>query len=209
MTATPPSPASLEALLEGWAVAHGATTALVVGDATEAARGLARHVPHVVVGTRTEADARLAERAMAGIASVEVRVGRDVATLPRCDLVVTVGELARLPDWTSELAALAERAARVLVVVVPNPRGLLDRLAGHARAPVCATAVIAPALWAAGRVREHVYFDVPSLEGLGSLSTLSASLPARVRATLARQHAFLVDTTPRTPQQARRRLHTV
>ena len=206
MTAAPPS---LDALLEGWAVAHGATTALVVGDATEVARGLARHLAHVVVGARTDAGAQEAARALAGIASVEVRVGRDVAALPRCDLVVTVGELARLPDWTSELAALAERAARVLVVVLPNPRGVLDRLAGHARAQVCRTDVIAPALWASGRVREHVYLDVPGLDGLGPLASLSASLPRRVHAMLARQHAFLVDTSPRTPQQARRRLQTV
>jgi hypothetical protein len=209
VTAASPSPVSLDALLEGWAVAHGATSALLVGDATEVARVLARHVAHVVVGARTETDARLARRALAGFASVEVRAGGDVAALSRCDLVVTVGELARLPDWRSELAALADRAARVLVVVLPNPRGLMDRVAGHARAPVCATDVIAPALWTAGRVREHVYFDVPTLEGLGPLASLSASLPPRVRATLARQHAFLVDTTPRTPQQARRRLHTV
>ena len=205
MTAAP----SLDALLQAWAAAHGAMTALVVGDATDAARGLARHVAHVVVGARTEAGAGDAARALAGIASVEVRLGRDVAALPRCDLVITVGELARLPDWTSELAALAERAARVLVVVLPNPRGLLDRLAGHARAHVCRTDVIAPALWARGRVREHVYFDVPILEGPGPLASLSASLPPRVHAALARQHAFLVDTSPRTPQQARRRLHTV
>lgn len=206
MTAAPPS---LDALLEGWVAAHGVSTALVVGDATEAARGLARHVGRVFVGARTEAEAHQAKRALAGITSIEVRVSRDVPALPRCDLVVTVGELARLPDWTSELAALAERAARVLVVVLPNPRGFLDRLAGHARAPVCRTDVIAPALWARGRVRAHVYLDGPDLGALGPLAALPASLPPRVHAALARQHAFLVDTSPRTPQQARRRLHTV
>jgi hypothetical protein len=202
------APQSLDALLEGWTVAYGVTSALVVGDAVEAAKGLARRLAHVVVACPTEAEARVAERALAGVGSVEVRVGLDVAALPRCDLVLTVDGLAARPDWSTELTALADRAARVLVVVLPNPRGALDRLALRARgarAQVCRTDVIAPALWAAGRVREHVYFDEPRLIRLGSLAP---SLPARVLATLARRHAFVVDTTPRTPQ-ARRRLSTL
>ena len=64
-----------------------------------------------------------------------------------------------------------------------------------AHAPDGRTEALAPVLWEIGRVREHMFLEVPPL-GLRA--------PRLVR-RVAPQHAFVIDVTPRTPQ-ARRRL---
>jgi hypothetical protein len=91
--------------------------------------------------------------------------------LAPCDLVVAYHALPLADDWRAYLRAVARLAKKVLIVTVCNPDNwgvLAIRLAGSVRglggmaAPATwHTAVLAPALWEIGRVREHVYFDAP------------------------------------------------
>jgi hypothetical protein len=116
--------------------------------------------------------------------------------LPKCDLAVAFDAVAHDVDWRSYLLALAGRAAKGLVVVARNPR---DLAGGRGAVPDSA---IAEALWAIGRVRDRVYFDLRF--------SLAGAAPERIRRRFAAHEAFLVDVTPRTQTQARRRaLRTV
>lgn len=203
--------ASFASRLEVWADAYGVTSALEAPVATSRVPGvccvgLAFRGVRVVAAVASEADARAARAAYAGAPHAEVRVARDLLALPRCDLVLSYDTLSRAADWRAELAALAARAQRVLVVVVPHPRAGIDRITRGVLPAVCRTEVLAPALWEVGRVREHVYLD-GDFPGRGALGSIASALSARLDAHLARLHAFVVDTTPRTPQ-ARRRLPT-
>jgi hypothetical protein len=121
-----------------------------------------------------------------------VRVSRDEAG-QGTDLVVAHAPVGRGEDELARsIRAAAQSATKVLVVFAPNPRRLLGG--------GVATDRIAPVLWEIGRVREHVYLGCPAaLE----------HAPERVRERVARTHAFVVDLSPRTPQERRRRLKQV
>ena len=201
-----------------------AQTALerVVGRGTApACAALVAHGKSVV--TVVDADASTERvRAVYGL-KADVRIaGNDDVVLPKCDLVLVHGG-ALTGDWQAALASLSKHAVKLVIVVVDNPRAwpaqarsLLSRVAGrggkegkgdppsgenganghtHAHASWGKTAELAPVLWEIGRVREHVFLDVPPL-GLRS--------PA-LAPRLAPRHAFVIDVTPRSPQ-ARRRL---
>ncbi len=110
------------------------------------------------------------------------------------------------PTVDVPIAGLARAARKALVLVVRNPERV-----GH-RGEGGATVDLAPELWSVGRVREHVYLPVP--RWAAALAAVSRGVapadvaPAPVSALLRRLaplHAFVVDTTPRTPQ-ARRHL---
>jgi hypothetical protein len=197
------------ALLEDWASEYGVTSVLegpvdgIEGVRGVHAAGLARRGVAVCVAVRTEAEAQAA-RAVYGETPVDVRVVRDPDApvgLPRSDMVIAYHALPLVEDWREYLATLGTLATRALVVVLRHPRGAIDRLTG-ALAPVCRTEVVAPALWEIGRVRTHVHFDA------GPLEPIASALAPRLQRRIARMHAFVVDTSPRTPQ-ARRKLKTV
>jgi hypothetical protein len=127
--------------------------------------------------------------------------------LPQADMVVSFDAPPSIPAWPEYVAVLARAARKVLIVLVRNP----DRVLSGASHPGRQTRGLAHVLWSVGRVREHVYLDVPSWvtalyrarrrplqEGIDSL----AGAPVVLTAAL---HAFVLDTAPRTPQ-ARRRL---
>ncbi len=118
-----------------------------------------------------------------GIESV-LHLSRPDDTGDPADLVMVHPARVASPDWRASFVRAASLATKLLVVLAPNgPRAVR-------------TAVLAPALWAIGRVREHTYVDVPfGLE----------RAPAWLVRRLARSHVFVVDVRPRT-RQARRRL---
>jgi hypothetical protein len=125
------------------------------------------------------------------------RARRPDASLGPCDVVVShAPPHADEATWAAELRAAAALATKILVVFAPNPR----RLLGHG----VATTEIAPVLWELGRVREHLFLDAPP-----ALETALDMAPEKLRERLARSHAFVVDRTPRTPQERRRRLKQV
>jgi hypothetical protein len=116
--------------------------------------------------------------------------------LEPADLVMVHDALQEVPDWQAYLKRLAGLARKVLVVLAPNPRRVFGWGKGAALGN---TAMLAPALWELGRVREHTYIDVPW--GLDR-----APMSVVIRA--ARGHAFVVDVRPRTRQARRRMLRT-
>jgi hypothetical protein len=121
------------------------------------------------------------------------------------DLVISFDALPDESGWERYISGLARSARKVLVVILPNPDRFALRTNGRGAIP---TAVIAPALWAAGRVREHAYLSVPApVARLESADEFQAPVSRIVRRT-ARLHAFVVDTSPRTPQ-ARLRLRNL
>jgi hypothetical protein len=162
------------------------------------ARLSALHVEIVASGAACASAARAAAAALEKRASV--RVVEAWSDAGKSDAIIVYGETAH-DGWAAQLAELGKLSARALIVVVRNPRGILDRLASPPLAPMCHTSAIAPVLWQIGRVREHVFFDG------GRLAHALEASP-KLQARVARMHAFLVDTAPRTPQ-ARRKLHTV
>jgi hypothetical protein len=131
---------------------------------------------------------------------VAVRVVSEPAEARKADVVIALGEAPSGTRWETYLTTLGKLATAQLIVVVPNPRGLLDRLAGVGPSAMGSTRAIAPVLWSIGRVREHVFFGAPT--------AFAKAASPMVKRRLARWHAFSVDTTPRTPQ-ARRKLQTV
>jgi hypothetical protein len=128
--------------------------------------------------------------------------------LPEVDLVISFDAPRCIPEWRQYLAVLARAARKVLVVIVRNP----ERILGRAVHPSHDTRELTRVLWGVGRVREHAYLGVPSWvfalqhsRGAGATQDVVQS-PAGVAVRLvAPLHAFVVDTSPRTPQ-ARRRL---
>jgi hypothetical protein len=127
-----------------------------------------------------------------------------LGALPQADMVVSFDAPRCVPQWQDYVAAVARAARKVLVMVLPNP----DRLLFAASHPRDQTSALARVLWSVGRVREHAYLGVPSwvlaLQGAPAESVVQS--PAGVAVRLAAPlHAFVVDTSPRTPQ-ARRRL---
>jgi hypothetical protein len=129
----------------------------------------------------------------------------------RADLVLSLDPPARGGDWRGYVRAQAGRAAKVFVVVVPNPERAFSRGAREGRE----TLDLAGVLWELGRVREHAYLVLPGpVEILAAVrgwlvapDVAQAPVGPLVRRT-ARLHAFVVDTAPRTPQ-ARRKLRAI
>ncbi len=127
--------------------------------------------------------------------------------LPQADMVISFDAPPSVRAWQEYVAALARAARKVLIVVVRNP----DRVLSGASHPGRQTRGLARVLWSVGRVRQHVYLDVPSwvtalqrVRGHRFEEVIDSPVGAAVRLT-APLHAFVVDTAPRTPQ-ARRRL---
>lgn len=177
----------------------------VPSEAEQLAQVLDDWVParaHAVTIVAERSDAADVARAAADVLArrASVSVVSHWADAAKSDVVVLYREKEH-DAWAAQLVELGKLAALALIVVVRNPRGLLDRVAGDAPPPMCHTKAIAPVLWQIGRVREHLFLDA------GSLAMVEQMAP-KLRPRLARLHAFLVDTTPRTPQ-ARRKLHTV
>jgi hypothetical protein len=121
------------------------------------------------------------------------------------DLVVWCsGSAADVPA-----ATLAPLARKALVVIVRNPENLLRPGAG------CHTNALAPALWSVGRVRDHAFLAIPAAVRVAMAAWQRSAVADVLHAPaswVVRQasplHAFVVDTTPRTPQ-ARRHLRTL
>jgi hypothetical protein len=127
---------------------------------------------------------------------------------PAADLVVSFEGPAHRPQWEEYVVALSRTARKILIVIVPNPERMFDRVA-H---PAGETSNIARVLWSVGRVREHAYLGVPpwvrALQRARGRSVAEDTMQAPVGLSVrlaAPLHAFVVDTAPRTPQ-ARRRL---
>lgn len=148
---------------------------------------------------------RTARACAAGSLHLEPPLARASSAPARADLVVLY-DGGGTGDLRERLADLASRAAKALLVVLPNP----DRVhlgPDHPQPPD-----LLRVLWELGRVREHAYLVFPRpVEALGAAQgrvvapdVANAPVGALMRRT-ARLHAFVVDTAPRTPQ-ARRRL---
>jgi hypothetical protein len=143
----------------------------------------------------------------AALDSPEIRVIPEplgVGALPQADMVVSFDAPRCVPEWQDYVVAVARAARKVLVMVLPNP----DRLLSAASHPGDQASAIVRVLWSVGRVREHVYLGVPSwllaLHCAPAQSVVQSPTGVAVRLA-APLHAFVVDTSPRTPQ-ARRRL---
>jgi hypothetical protein len=160
-----------------WAQKYGAKTAVLVGPGREG-----------VIATHLE---------RAGVDVIAHVKDGGAGELPACDLLVFHHAIEARGAWRETLAASAKRAAKLVIVVSANPRRLARFLGGgpDASHEVCATEALAPALWDAGRVREHVYLGAPD------------RVPAKLASRFATEHVFVVDRVPRTPQ-AKRRLQT-
>jgi hypothetical protein len=210
---------NLEGLLDLWTSPSKFETQTVlervIGRSTApAAAALAVQGKSIV--TVVDADASTERvRAVYGL-KADVRIaGNDDVILPKSDLVLIHGG-ALGGDWRSALTSLAKHATKLVIVAVENPlawqaqsHALLRRLTGgkatngtNGNGGWGKTAELAPVLWELGRVREHLFLDVPPF---GSTSPLASRLGPRLASRLAPQHAFVVDVTPRSPQ-ARRRL---
>ena len=170
-------------LLDSWARRYAVTSMLegpvdgMAGVSGVHGAVLARQgikVSSFVPTPEKAATARAVYEATGGSAHAEVRVVAGAvqdADLPTSDLVLAYHSFSLVADWRTYLQALARLTRRVLVVAVCNPQNwgvelvrLAARLrgAGSLEAPaVWHTETLAPALWAVGRVREHVYFDCP------------------------------------------------
>jgi hypothetical protein len=115
------------------------------------------------------------------------------------DLVVSLDAPSRADGWAEHLVTLGELARKALVVVVRNP----ERPWPPGDGP--AAVELAGVLWRVGRVRERVYLGMPALvAALLGEDVVAVPAGVLVRRTALFQ-AFVVDTSPRTPQ-ARRRL---
>jgi hypothetical protein len=210
---------NLAGLLDLWTGASkfDAQTVLerVIGRGTApACAALVAHGKSVVTVVDPDASTERV-RAVYGL-KADVRIaGNDDVVLPKCDLVLVHGG-ALSGDWQAALASLSKHAVKLVMLVVDNPRAwpaqarsLLSSVGGswvkrsngeaenglNGHASWGKTSELAPVLWEIGRVREHVFLDVPPL------GIRSPSLAPR----LASRHAFVIDVTPRSPQ-ARRRL---
>jgi hypothetical protein len=140
-----------------------------------------------------------------GAAVQVVRPGAVAPDVPPADLVVSLDAPSRARPWEAHVRALGRLARKVLVVFVRNPERPRLRLG----APAPGLAEVAGVLWSVGRVRERAYLGLPALlaRRVGHDDAIPVPVGFFVRRTAALQ-AFVVDTTPRTPQ-ARRRLRTV
>lgn len=166
-------------LLESWAAQFEVESFLegpvdgMAGVAGVHGVGLARRGVKVVSAVPTEEHARVA-RGVYATASAPAQVviaGEDLAGLPVSDMVVCYHALSFVGDWRAYLKQVAALARKVLVVTVCNPdnwgvsvvRGLarLRGVPGMEAPESWKTEVLAPELWALGRVREHTYFDCP------------------------------------------------
>ena len=134
--------------------------------------------------------------------------GADTTARERPDLIVACEVGVGAIDWEPRLHALVERAATGLVLVTDNPH----RLGGSVLARRDDGLEMARLLWQLGRVRDCVYLVFPLVienvaaptGGMVGPEVARAPGGALVRRT-AHLMAYVVDTTPRTPQ-ARRRL---
>jgi hypothetical protein len=168
--------------VDRWAEDYGVQSALegpldgMAGVSGVHLVGLARRGIAVTSAVPTEEKARIArgvyERAGGGGASVRVvDPSRVVQELPPADMVIAYHALPLVDDWRGYLASIAKLARKVVVVTVCNPDNwgvAAIRLAGRLRGrrdleppETWRTEVLAPELWAIGRVRDHVYFDAP------------------------------------------------
>jgi hypothetical protein len=168
--------------MESWAARYGVESLLegpvdgMAGIGGVHGVGYARRGLPVVSAHLSAASAERARdiySAAAPNATVEFPVlpsVRFISSLPAADMVVCYHAVAFIDDAREFLAALAGRARKVMVVTVCNPGNWgvsllqgLGRLRGLSIAPppLWHTSVLAPMLWELGRVREHVYFDVP------------------------------------------------
>jgi hypothetical protein len=170
-------------LIDSWAEEYGALTMLegpvdgMAGISGVHGVGLARRGVKVVSAVPTEAHADVARRvyqACDASANAEVIVAqeRDVASLPKSDMVICYHALSFVEqDWRSYLAAVGKLATKVLVVAVCNPDNwgvtlmkTIARAQGNWKAgppEEWKTQTLAPELWKIGRVRAHTYFDAP------------------------------------------------
>lgn len=210
---------NLEGLLDLWTSPSKFETQTVlervIGRSTApAAAALAAQGKSIVTVIDPDASTERV-RAVYGL-KADVRIaGNDDVILPKSDLVLIHGG-ALGGDWRSGLTSLAKHATKLVIVVVENPRAwqaqshaLFERLTGGKHANGTngnggwgKTADLAPVLWELGRVREHLFLDVPPF---ASTTALAPRLASRLAPRLAPRHAFVVDVTPRSPQ-ARRRL---
>ena len=171
-------------LVDRWAAEYGVTSALegpvdgMAGVGGVHLAGLARRgVPTTSALPTTEkaAIARAVYERAGAASSVDVRVVTDpmraADELPPSDLVIAYHALSLVDDFRAYVRMIAKLARKVLVVTVCNPQNwgvTAIRLAARLRGvrgldppPAWRTDVLAPELWAIGRVREHVYFDAP------------------------------------------------
>jgi hypothetical protein len=170
-------------LVEKWAEEYGVQTALegpidgMAGVSGVHLVGLARRGVQVTSAVPGVEKARIARAVYerAGAPAVDVRVLEDpenaLETLPPSDMVIAYHALPLVTDWRAYLSRVAKLARKVLVVTVCNPDNwgvaairAAARLRGRRdmEAPeTWKTEVLAPELWRAGHVREHVYFDAP------------------------------------------------
>jgi len=170
-------------LVDRWAADYGVESALegpldgMAGVSGVHLVGLARRGVRVTSAVPSEAKARIARDvyARAGVPEADVRVVEDLerrsGTLPPSDMVIAYHALPLADGWRAYLRTLAGLARKVLVVTVCNPDNwgvAAIRIAGRLRGrrdlevpETWRTEVLAPELWALGRVRDHVYFDAP------------------------------------------------
>lgn len=169
-------------LLEKWAQDYEVETLLegpvdgMAGVAGVHGVGLARRGVKVVSALPTAEHARIAKAVYdTSGAPVETVVSADdpasFEKLPKSDMVITYHALSFVDDWRAYLRAAAARARKVLVVTVCNPDnwgvsvvrafGRLRGVRGVEAPESWRTEVLAPELWALGRVKEHTYFDCP------------------------------------------------
>jgi hypothetical protein len=163
--------------------------------------------PRALDGREQAAVARLVERVAHGCKATTTWYaqahGNPSMGPERADVVVAYGT----PD-PDGVVDLASRAAKVLVVVLDNPDRLgLGHASGRARG-----AELARKLWEVGRVREHAYLVFPRAVEVVAAARGQVVAPDVAHApvgplvrSMAHLHAYVVDTTPRSPQ-ARRRL---
>jgi hypothetical protein len=151
---------------------------------------------------------RVARVYAAGSTLYETDAGGPPQAIERADVVVSRDEALSGSEWRTHVIALASRAAKALVVVQSNPHRLAFDADRRAPDPDDFLRI----LWELGRVREHAYLVFPrpvevlaAVKGsLGAHDVAFAPAGPLVR-RMARLHAYVVDTSPRTPQ-ARRRL---
>jgi hypothetical protein len=171
-------------LVDEWAAEYRIESALegpvdgMAGISGVHCAGLARRGIHVTTASLTVERTQLARSiyvTAGGQDHVDVRLVVDplrvAEELKPCDLVLAYHALPFVGDWRDYLRAVAKLARKVLVVTVCNPDhwGVAAiRAAGWLRgrgdlgAPeTWRTDVLVPELSRVGRVRDHLYFDVP------------------------------------------------
>ena len=173
--------------------------------------GLARRGIPVVSAVSSDPQAVVTDAVYASVgAKVTMRVlgdASDVSELEPADLVIVYHALTFVPDWRVYLRSIGRLAKKLLVVTTCNPDnwgvsamrwvGRLRGIAGVEPPASWHTQTLAPALWEAGRVREHVYFDCPWWPDLPGISA-GQSLKDRVAQLLGKNMQFTPDAAART-----------